>query len=88
MNKESQSVVHDKSQVVKKALSELIATKWKMVKKTNGKERCLDLMAECIANKGRYVEQSSMEPIKVSTPIQVLNWKKINQRFKPTWSPM
>lgn len=71
VNRESQSVVNDKSQVVKKALSELIATKWKMVKKTRGKEMCLDLMAECIANKGRPVEQFSMEPIKISNPIQV-----------------
>ena len=42
-----------------------------MVKKTRGKEMCLDLMAECIANKGRPVEQFSMEPIKISNPIQV-----------------
>lgn len=64
-------MVHDKSQVVKKALAELIATKWKLVKKTTGRDHALMLMAESIANKGRYQETISIEPIKVSTPIQV-----------------
>ena len=65
-------MVHDKSQVVKKALAELIATKWKMVVKPKGKELALDLMAECIANKGRYTEHVEVvETMEVSTPIQV-----------------
>jgi len=78
VNRERQNVVHDKAQVVKKALSELIATKWKLVKKPTGKERALDLMAECIANKGRYGQTSSIEPIKVSTPIQVRKLRIFN----------
>jgi hypothetical protein len=83
VTREPQHVVHDKSQVVKKALAELIATKWRLVKKQTGKEQALDLMAESIANKGRYMEQSSMEPIKVSNPIQVrLFQNKIKHFFK------
>ena len=75
VNREPQHVVNDKSQVVKKALAELIATKWRQVRKTTGKEEALDLMAESIANKGRYMEQSSMEPIKMSNPIHVSYFK-------------
>ena len=55
MNLESQAVVLEKSNVVKKALAELISTKYKMAEKSSQKEKddVLDKMGEAIANKGR-----------------------------------
>jgi hypothetical protein len=70
-NLEDSSVVHDKSQVAKKALSELIATKWKMVVKPTGRELALDLMADCIAKKGIDPPVQTFAPIRRSTPIIV-----------------
>lgn len=52
-NAEPELVVRDKSLVAKKALSELIATKWRATVQVTGRDQVLDMMAEAIAKKGR-----------------------------------
>lgn len=56
MDMEPEIVVKDKSQVVKKALSELISTKYRSAVRFHEKDLVLDAMCEAVANKGRYVQ--------------------------------
>ena len=56
MDMEPELVVKDKAQVVKKALSELISTKYRSAVRFYEKDMVLDAMCLAVANKGRIVQ--------------------------------
>lgn len=93
MDMEPDLVVKDKAQVVKKALSELISTKYRSAVRFHEKDMVLDAMCLAVANKGRYVQpvqqvvqrsqqnvqvQRSQQRVQVETREEVIIQKSSN----------
>ena len=85
INLEPPLVIQGKSEVAKKALSELIATKWKSVNRMTGTDKALLIMANAIANKGRR-QQVRTEEVQVETfvehPKQTVN--VVQNTYRPS----
>ena len=82
---EPEIVVKDKSQVAKKALSELISTKYRTAVRFHEKDLVLDAMCEAVANKGRY-SQPVVRVQKVSEGVRSSEQKVVQTSYREVTS--